>query len=622
MTRVMKKVYFAQINNLIADATFLPLSVAYVWEYCRTLPEIAQKWSLGGILFERDTVESYMKSIVDPDVFAFSTYVWNWTITQELAKAVKTQYPNCIIVFGGPQVPYKQEWLQSNKEICDLIVTYAGEKPFAEILKGNYDYPGIMTTNSYKSPKPDKEINYIPSPYLSGLMETLMNPEKSYSAIIETNRGCPYACTFCDQEALYYNKIQKFDYERVMQELDWVSDHKIDFMYFADSNLGIFPRDLDFVNRLAENKQRTGYPRNIDYATAKQQPERILELGKILNHKAKIKRGVTIALQSMNPATLTAIKRVNIANKDLERTVKSYNTNNIDNYCELILGLPEESFNSWVDGLGKILELGSDHALTVHPLSIVPNTPFNDEKYQSKYGLKFTPTPSPAGGNVYPEDSNGEVDFICYESNTMSKDQWIDSYFFAKGIVIPHHYHGVSQLVAEFLKKEYNLPLIEYYKILFEYSKNSNGYLHNEYILHTDSVKRSLFENETWGRPVFGGKFYFQDNGATAAALYYDIDVVHEEIGFILLKKFNIDTTDLLKYNKHILDRYNRSSDIDFFEYNWYNYFKGFPLKKEKTTVLVNVKNYDNIQDHAKHIFWYGRKSKRCFLEHNLKDQL
>ncbi len=391
-------------------------------------------------------------------------------------------------------------------------------------------------------------------------------------------------------------------------------------MYFADSNLGIFPRDLDFVNRLAENKQRTGYPRNIDYATAKQQPDRILELGKILNHKAKIKRGVTIALQSMNPRTLTAIKRSNIANTDLERTVKSYNANNIDNYCELILGLPEESFDSWVNGIGKILELGSDHALTVHPLSIVPNTPFNDIEYQSKYGLKFTPTQAPAGGNVYPEDSDGEVDFICYESNTMSTDDWIDSYFFAKGIVIPHHYHGVTQLVAEFLKKEYNLPLIEYYKMLFEYSKNSDGYLHNEYILHTDSVKRSLFENETWGRPVFNGKFYFQDNGATAANLYYDIDTVYKEIENLVLEKFNTDVKDLLKYNKHILDRYNRSSDIELFEHNWYNYFKGFPLKKEKITISVDVKNYDNIQDHAKHIFWYGRKSKRCFLEHNLKD--
>lgn len=617
----MKKVYFVQINNLIAEATFLPLSVAYIWEYCKTIPEIAQSWDLGGILFERDSVENYLQAISNPDVVAFSTYVWNWTVTQQLAKEIKSKYPNCLIVFGGPQVPYKKDWLFENQDKCDLIVTYAGERPFAEILKGNYTFPGIISQYGYSSPLPDKEINYIPSPYLSGLMESLMQPDKSYSAIIETNRGCPYACTFCDQEALYYNKIQQFEYERVMKELDWVSDHKIDFMYFADSNLGIFERDVDFINRLAENKNRTGYPRNIDYATAKQQPERILELGKILNHKAKIKRGVTIALQSMNPNTLKAIKRFNIANTDLEKTVKNYNKNNIDNYCELILGLPEESFDTWVDGIGKILELGSDHALTVHPLSVVPNTPFNDKAYQGKYGLKYTPTPAPAGGNVYPEDSDGEIDYICYESNTMSKDDWIDSYFFAKGIVIPHHYHGVTQLVAEFLKREYSVPLIDYYKTVFNYSKNSDGYLNKEYVLHTTSVIESLFENKTWGRPIFSGKFYFQDNGATAANLYYDIDQVHLEIGNLVYKTFSVDVTDLLKYNKHILDRFNRTSDIEFFDYDWYNYFKGSLLKKERISVKVNTKFYDNIQEHAKHIFWYGRKSKRCFLEHNLKDK-
>lgn len=615
----MKTVYFAQINNPIADAIFLPLSVAYIWEYCRSIPEISDEWSLGGIFFERETVKEYMKKIVNPDVFAFSTYVWNWSITLELAKEIKKTYPTCLIVFGGPQVPYKKEWLLSNNEVCDLIVTYAGERPFAEILKGNYNYSGIINEESYKSPKPDKEIDYIPSPYLSGLMASLMVPEKKYSAIIETNRGCPYSCTFCDQEARYYNKIQQFNYSRVLKEIDWMSEHKIEFMYFADSNLGIFERDLDFVNRLAENKIKTGYPRNIDYATAKQQPKRILELGKILNHKAKISRGVTIALQSMNPSTLTAIKRINIANTDLENTIKNYNTNNIENYCELILGLPEESFETWVSGIGKILEIGSDHALTVHPLSVVPNTPFNNPEYQSKYGLKYTPTRAPAGGNLYPDDCTGEIDYICYSSNTMSVDEWIDAYFFAKGVVIPHHYHGITQLVAEFLNREYNLPLVDFYKLIFDYSKSSNGILNKEYVLHTQSVSDSLFNSKVWGRPVFGDNFHYQDNGATAATLYYDIDVVHNEVKNLIFKNFSIDLSDLLNYNKHILDRFNRGNETETFEYNWIDYFKGNSLKKESIEVTVIKKHYDDLHDHAKHIFWYGRKSKRCFLEYTGK---
>ena len=615
----MKRIYLTQINNVIAEATFLPLSVAYVWEYCRTQ---VSDWELGNIFFERDTVENYLEQIDNPDVFAISTYVWNWNISRDLARAVKQKYPNCTIVMGGPQVPYKQSWLKENRDICDVIVTYAGERAFAEVLKGNLEYPGIMTQDHYTPPKPDKEINDIPSPYLSGLMDSLIKPNKQYSAIIETNRGCPYACTFCDQEALYYNKIAQFDYDRVIAEIDWVVSNKIDFLYFADSNVGIFDRDVDFIRYIAKCRNEQGYPRQIDYSTAKQQPKRIVELGRILNQEAKIKRGVTIALQSMNPKTLNAIRRTNIANTKLEEMVHEYNSAGVDNYCELIVGLPEETFDTWTQGIGKILELGSDHALTVHPLSIVPNTPFNDETYKKTYGLEYTPTPAPAGGNTYPEDSEGEIDYVCHKSNSFTTEEYIDMYFFAKGIVIPHHYHGVSQVIATYLNREHNIPLIEFYKFLFNWSKNSSGILNNEYKQHTNSLRDSLFKMKTWGRTISDGdNFHFQDNGATAATLYQNIDSVLNEIIMIVKTKYDIDVTEVAEYNKHILDVYNKSQNAKEFTRNYNGwFFDNQPLIDSPTEVTVKINSYESIVDHARHLFWYGRKSKRCFLQSQEKE--
>lgn len=613
---VMKNLYFTQINNVIAEATFLPLSVAYIWEYCKTNSDILETWDMKDILFERDSLDNYLDQIVDPDMLALSTYVWNWQISQDLAKAVKQKYPNCIVVMGGPQVPYTQEWLSEN-EWCDYIITYAGERIFAELLRGNYETPGILSRDFYKKPKPDKVVEDIPSPYLSGLMDTLMKENHRYSAIIETNRGCPYACTFCDQEDIYYNKIAKFDLERIMAELDWCSDNKIDFLYFADSNLGIFPRDLDIMRRVASNKKKTGYPRNIDYATAKQSPDRVTELGKILNQEAEISRGMTIALQSMNPDTLKAIKRTNAANDKLKQTIDDFHKNGVDNYCELILGLPEESFDSWVKGISDILEIGSDHALQMHPLSIVPNTPFMEEKYKKQYGLQYTPTPAPAGGNVYPEDSDGEIDLICHSSKTMTTEEWIDAYFFTKGIVIPHHYHGFSQVIATYLNKEKGIPLIDFYLFLFDWSKHSGRLFNQEYKAHTISVYNSLFKMETWGRPIVKeDNFHLQDNGATASWLYSNIDEVYKELKILVLAKYNVDITELLEFNKHILDRYNRKKNTRTFSKNYYSwFFEGADLKDKKVEITVNFKNYENILDHAKHLFWYGRKAKRCFLQ-------
>jgi hypothetical protein len=379
----------------------------------------------------------------------------------------------------------------------------------------------------------------------------------------------------------------------------------------------MFNRDVDFIRHIAKCRNETGYPRQIDYSTAKQQPKRIVELGEILNKEAKIRRGVTIALQSMNPKTLKAIKRINLANEKLEQIVGDYNKAGVDNYCELIVGLPEETLDTWIEGIGKILELGSDHALTVHPLSIVPNTPFSEPEYKNKYGFKYTNTAAPAGGNTYPKDSNGEIDIVAYESKSYSKQDYIDMYFFAKGLVIPHHYHGVSQVAATYLNREHNIPFIDFYKKLFEYSKDGVGILHEEYINHTNSLRDSLFKNKTWGRTIEGGDdFHIQDNGATASFLYKNIDEVHEEIISICKREYKIDVSEVCQFNKHIIDTYERDSIEKQFNKNWYSWFFDLDqLISVNNIVSVTVYKYKDIVDHSKHLFWWGRKAKRCFLK-------
>ena len=58
--------------------------------------------------------------------------------------------------------------------------------------------------------------------------------------MIETNRGCPYHCTFCDWGTLIYSKIAKLPLERVFDEIDWLSRSGISDVMPADANFGIF----------------------------------------------------------------------------------------------------------------------------------------------------------------------------------------------------------------------------------------------------------------------------------------------------------------------------------------------------------------------------------------------
>ena len=109
-----------------------------------------------------------------------------------------------------------------------------------------------------------------------------------------------------------------------------------------------------------------------------------------------------------------------------------------------------------------------------------------------------------------------------------------------------------------------------------------------------------------------------QDNGATASWLYTNIDDVYKELKMIISARWNIDVSELLKFNKHILDRHNRTSDSKIFTKNYTDwFFNNKPLIDIETEVSITRKNYKDILDHAKHLFWYGRKAKRCFLETN-----
>ena len=44
-----------------------------------------------------------------PDIFAISLYVWNYTQAFEIAAWVKEQWPDCVIISGGPHQYFKHD---------------------------------------------------------------------------------------------------------------------------------------------------------------------------------------------------------------------------------------------------------------------------------------------------------------------------------------------------------------------------------------------------------------------------------------------------------------------------------------------------------------------------------
>jgi radical SAM superfamily enzyme YgiQ (UPF0313 family) len=92
------------------------------------------------------------------------------------------------------------------------------------------------------------------------------------------NRGCPFACTFCDWGSLTYNKVKKFELERVFDELEWMAQRNFDFISFTDANFGMFAeRDSLIADKIIEMSRKIRFsPRTFSVAWAKNQKKEVM----------------------------------------------------------------------------------------------------------------------------------------------------------------------------------------------------------------------------------------------------------------------------------------------------------------------------------------------------------
>ena len=100
------------------------------------------------------------------------------------------------------------------------------------------------------------DYSIIPSPYLEGTFEDLFRKyDYKWTPTWETNRGCPFKCTFCDWGSAIASKVRNFEEERLYKEIDYFSEKKIDLVFGADANFGILKRDKNLALKFAENKK-------------------------------------------------------------------------------------------------------------------------------------------------------------------------------------------------------------------------------------------------------------------------------------------------------------------------------------------------------------------------------
>lgn len=633
-----KNLYLFEISDIFANQVYLPYSSGVVWSYAQSDEKIKNSYELSEWFFYRQDAEKIINSIKNPDVLAFSCFMWNWNINCEIAQRVKKKYPNCLIIFGGQHQPLadrNDKFFQEHPYV-DILVHGEGEETFKEILLNNLEkIPDFKSINGLTLNIDNTEFRTYPrqrisniqdseSPYLNGLFDELIKKENEknsgirFSAIVESARGCPYSCAFCEIGEKYYQKL-KTSYDKTKQEIDWIAKNNIEYVTDANSNFGIlFKQDLDLAEYVGKIKEKYSYPHAYRVTWAKGKADKVLEIAKIFE-KAKVQKGMTIALQSMNPNVLKAIARKNIDGGKLDEFIEMYEGENIASYIELIWGLPEETLDSFIDGACKIMEKGYHNYLDIHLMMLLPNAPIGSDNYMSKYGIITKETqPRFSHRHVTEELSTDTAKFVT-QTNTFTEEEWIQGHHF-RWLIIFGHYLGPLQFIARSLNEIYGVSYKDFYMGLMNYTKQHQDTFLGEEYNRIDINLRKIIKNERHWGDVLGhvSDINWEVDESTCIRLadpdtskrfYKEIRVFCD---ILLGEKSDRELlNDIFRYQKLRLHSFDKNYPIkDTFTYNIDGVVERKQnLKKKKNSIIFNGKNYNSdLFKWAKEILWYGRR--------------
>lgn len=420
---------------------FFPYSAGLLQAYAlRHLKEPA-RFAFVPPVFLPESVERLALQMRELQIVGFSVYIWNIKRSLALAQLLKLQNPGVLIIFGGPHVPDQAEDFMRSHPFIDLCCHGAGEAVFTAILEAYPDndwqaIPGLSYFNFKgqfvtQSPLPrSRDLSQIPSPYTEGVFQPLLraHPQTRWIATWETNRGCPFSCTYCDWGSAIASKLGLFEMEQLNADLEWFGANQIGMIFCADANFGILKRDLELATYLARVYQRYRYPHTFHQQTAKNSPERTWELHQILA-RAGIFAEVTLSLQSMDAHTLKQIKRDNISLPTFLNLQKRFQAAGIATYTDMILGLPGETYASFVSGVEQAVQSGQHSRMQFYNAFVLPNAEMAQPEYRSQHGIETVWV------SLFPDRLNAQ-DFLeggemVIGTNTMPKPDWLRARVFA-----------------------------------------------------------------------------------------------------------------------------------------------------------------------------------------------
>lgn len=448
-----------------------------------------------------DREERILKEIIfeEPDIVAFSTYIWNVEMVTELARLIKIVNPKIEILFGGPEVSFDSKSFLSNNS-GDYVIEGEGEETYREFIlyklgegdlrdiKGlHYKIDGEVLSNEKRKLMNMDDIVF---PYEED--EVLDNKIVYY----ETSRGCPFNCKYCLSSTTH--GVRFHNIERVKRELQYFIDKKVRLVKFVDRTFNCnHKHTMAIWEYLIEAETDTKFHFEISADILK--PAEIELLRKAPKDRFQFEVGV----QTTNDDVLKRINRFVNFSDIKEKVEELLSLRNINQHLDLIAGLPGEDLNSFVRSFNDVHSIKPQEI----QLGFLKLLKGSDMRVEAKeYGMRFNPKPP------YEVLSTDKVSY--FEMQRLKKvEEVVDKYynsqkfnnileFFYKKFDTPFEFF--DKLGDYFEYKNYfnrNIGNAEYYKVFLDFNmeilKGEEDYL-------VDIIKYDyLTFNKKRGMPEF-----------------------------------------------------------------------------------------------------------------------
>ena len=308
------------------------------------------------------TINQYTEDILadlykeKADMVAFSCYIWNMGMVEELTELLHQIRPDMPIWFGGPEVSYDAaECLERNPGVTGVL-RGEGEETFHELMQYYIDGSGklqdirgiVYCENGQLVDNGWREVmdlNKVPFVYED------MNDFKNKIIYYETSRGCPFSCSYCLSSV--DKKVRLRDMALVEKELQFFIDHEVPQVKFVDRTFNCNKKHAMAIWRYIKAHDNGITNFHFEIGADLLDDEELAILSDMRPGLVQLEIGV----QSTNDATIQEVSRT----MRLDRLAKAVHTvnggHNIHQHLDLIAGLPYEDYDRFRQSFNDVYQM-------------------------------------------------------------------------------------------------------------------------------------------------------------------------------------------------------------------------------------------------------------------------